>query len=250
MKMDCDIWQDKIDAFVDDELPTGDVREFESHLRTCSACAAEVVARQRLKSETRAAGLRYEPSSKFQAQIAARVGGKRKAVWAWWPAAVGVAAALVVAVFAGQAWNRQQAQNAMVAQLVDQHVATMASANAVDVVSDDSHNVKPWFNGKVPFSVDIPNLENTAYTLVGGKFAYFQQEPAAQLVFGIRKHKISVFMFRDHGNTAALGEQTAPVKRNGFQVQTWSEDGLRYVAISDVNADDVRKLCEMLKAAS
>jgi anti-sigma factor RsiW len=250
MKMDCDIWQDKIDAFVDNELPAAELREFESHLRTCLACAAEVVARQRLKAETRAAGLRYEPSAELQARIATRVGGKRRGTWLWWPALAGVAAALVLAVFVGQAWNRQQLQDAMVAQLVDQHVATMASANPADVLSNDSHNVKPWFNGKVPFSVDIPNLENTPYTLIGGKFVYFQQEPAAQLVFGIRKHKISVFMFRDHGETAAMGEERTPKRHNGFQVQTWSEDGLRYVAISDVNADDVRKLCEMLKAAS
>ena len=184
MKMDCDIWQDKIDAFVDDELSSAEVREFESHLRECRACAAETVARQRLKAETRAAGMRYEPSAELRAKIAGRVGGKRKQVWAWWPVAAGIAAALVFAVFVGQAWNRQQTQNALVAQLVDQHVATMASANPVDVQSNDSHNVKPWFNGKVPFSVDIPNLENTAYTLIGGKFTYFQQEPAAQLIFG------------------------------------------------------------------
>lgn len=250
MKMDCDYWQDKADAFVDNELPQGEVREFESHLRECQACAAETVARQRLKSDTRTAGLRFEPSAELQAKVAKRVQKRQKAAWAWWPALAGVAAALLFAVLAGQIWNRQQSQSALVAQLVDQHVAAMASANPVDVASNDSHNVKPWFNGKVPFSVDIPNLENTAYTLIGGKFVYFQQEPAAQLIFGIRKHKISVFMFKDHGNTSTLGEEAAPVKQNGFQVQTWSEDGLRYVAISDVNAEDVRKLCEMLKAAS
>jgi anti-sigma factor RsiW len=250
MKMDCDLWQDKIDAFVDDELSAAEVRDFEAHLRACPACAAETVARQRLKTETRSAGLRYVPSAELQARIAGAIGKKRKTRWQVWPATVGIAAALVMAIVVGQVWNRQQAQNAMVAQLVDQHVATMASANPADVVSNDSHNVKPWFNGKVPFSVEIPNLDNTPYTLIGGKFVYFQQEPTAQLIFGIRKHKISVFMFRDHGNTASLGEETAPVRRNGFQMQSWSEDGLRYVAISDVNAEDVRKLCEMLKSAS
>ena len=248
--MDCDFWQDKLDAFVDDELPREEVREFESHLRHCRACASETVARQRLKSETRAAGLRFEPSAEFHSKIAKRLQQKQRRVMAWWPALAGAAAALVVAMVIGQGWNRQQSQNALLAQLVDQHVAAMASTNPLDVASNDSHNVKPWFNGKVPFSVDIPNLENTEYTLLGGKFVYFQQEPAAQLIFGIRKHKISVFMLKDHGGTSALGEQSAPVKRDGFQVQTWSEDGLRYVAISDVNAEDVRRLCEMLKAAS
>jgi anti-sigma factor RsiW len=250
MKTDCDIWQDKVDAFVDNELPSKEAREFEAHLRQCSACSAETVARQRLKVETRSAGQKYEPSAELQAKIHKIVFSRKKPTARWWLAPASVAAVLIVTVLVGLVWNRAQTRNELVAQLVDQHVASMASPNPVDVVSSDSHNVKPWFNGKVPFSVDIPDLENTPYTLIGGKFVYFQQEPAAQLLFGIRKHKISVFMFHDHGNTAALGEQTSPVKRNGFQMQTWSEDGLRYVAISDVNAEDVRKLCEMLKTTS
>lgn len=246
MKMDCDLWQDKIDTFVDDELPPAEVREFEAHLRECRACAAETVARQRLKMETRAAGMRYGPSEAFAAKVAGNVGQRRTFHWHWLPAVGFAAAAVMVAVLVVQVWQRAQTRDLLVAQLVDQHVAALASANPVDVASNDSHNVKPWFNGKVPFSVDIPKLDDTPYTLVGGKFVYFQQEPAAQLVFGIRKHKISVFMFRDHGNTAQWGEQTAPVRHNGFVTQTWSEDGVRYFAVSDVNADDVRKLCEML----
>ena len=250
MKMDCEFWQDKVDAFVDDEMPSAQVRDFESHLRECPACSAETVARQRLKIETRAAGQRFMPSAALQERIREKIGSRKPARWQWWPTAVGVAAALVLAVLAGQAWNRAQMRNELAVQLVDQHVATLAAVNPVDVVSTDSHTVKPWFAGKVPFSVDLPNLENTPYSLIGGKFVYFQQAPAAQLLFGIRKHKISVFIFRDHGNTSSLGEESAPVRRNGFVTQTWSEDGLRYFAISDVNGEDVRKLCEMLKAAS
>jgi anti-sigma factor RsiW len=186
----------------------------------------------------------------LQSRIAERIGQRQKTAWQWWPALAGIAASLVLAVLIGQAWDRQQMRNELAIQLVDQHVATLAAANPVDVVSTDSHSVKPWFAGKVPFSVDLPNLESTPYTLIGGKFVYFQQAPAAQLLFGIRKHKISVFIFRDHGNTSLLGEETVPVRRSGFVTQTWSEDGVRYFAISDVNAEDVRKLCEMLKTAS
>src|SRR5438105_1672930 len=103
MKMDCDFWQDKVDAFVDDELSPAEVRDFEAHLRECRACAAETIARQRLKMETRAAGMRYIPSAELQAKIAKQIGGGQKTQWQWWPTALGVAAALVLAIFAGQA---------------------------------------------------------------------------------------------------------------------------------------------------
>jgi anti-sigma factor RsiW len=117
------------------------------------------------------------------------------------------------------------------------------------VLSSDSHTVKPWFAGKVPFSVDMPNLSGTDFELVGGRLTYVQQVPAAQLVFGIRKHRISVFMLRDGAAVATLGNDTAPVRRTGFNTQTWVEDGVRYFAISDVNPADIRKLCDLLKQA-
>src|SRR5437870_5255597 len=101
MKMDCDFWQDKVDAFVDDELSSAEVRDFEAHLRECRACAAETIARQRLKIATRAAGMRYVPSAELQAKLARQIGGEKKKQWQWWPPALGVAAALVFAVLIG-----------------------------------------------------------------------------------------------------------------------------------------------------
>ena len=46
--------------------------------------------------------------------------------------------------------NRSQQQ--LISELVDQHVATLASLNPVDVISTDRHTVKPWFAGKIPFT--------------------------------------------------------------------------------------------------
>jgi|SRR5947209_12134298 len=243
--MNCEVWQDKLDAFVDLELPPAELRDFQSHLRGCAACSAEAVARQRLKSQTRLAGQRFAPSAEFEKRLlGARSASKRR--WNWLPALATVAAALIVV--AGFAMFKQRAGGReLVSQLVDQHVATMASANPVDVVSTDSHNVKPWFQGKVPFSVDMPNLEGSQFTLVGGKLSYVQQNPAAQLVFAVRQHRISVFVMRETSETARLGEDAEPNKRLGFNTQSWTEDGMRYFAISDVNPQDVRELCDRLK---
>ena len=247
--MNCELWQDKIDAFVDSELANGQARGFEEHLRACPACSAETLSRQRLKLETRLAGQRFAPTPEFEARIRGKVAPRRRVAWMWMPALAIVAAVLIIAILAGQFWRQNLIQRQMVAQLADQHVATLATGN-VDVPSTDSHTVKPWFAGKVPFSVDVPNLEGTQFTLIGGRMAYFQQSPAAQLLFAVRKHRISVFIFRDAGETAALGNQTYPVRKMGFQTMTWVEDGLRYFAISDVNGDDVRQLCDLLKKSS
>lgn len=247
--MNCDLWQDKIDAFVDAELAADEARTFEEHLRLCPACSAETLARQQLKLETRSAGRRFAPSYEFEQRVQRKISPSRFRLWAWLPAVVGAAAAIAFAVLLTTTWHDHVLKQELTAQLVDQHVAALASSNPVDVVSEDSHTVKPWFTGKVPFSVNVPQLAGTQFTLIGGRLAYFQQAPAAQLIFGVRKHKISVFIFRDHGDTTRLGNRDVPSHQFSFAVESWAEDGLRYVAISDSNPEDVRQLCILLRQA-
>jgi anti-sigma factor RsiW len=246
--MNCEAWQDKIDAFVDSELPGDEALRFDEHLRSCVACSSETLARQRLKAETRLAGQRFTPSAEFASRLRKRFEPKRPR-FIWLPAFAGAAAILLVMVWLGIGWRDRAVHQQVVTQLVDQHVASLASEHPVDVISTDAHTVKPWFSGKVPFSVDVPNLAGTQFELVGGRVAYLQQTPAAQLIFTVRKHRISVFMLRDHGAVTILGSDTSPVRRTAFNTQTWVEDGIRYFAISDVNPQDVRRLCELLKQA-
>jgi anti-sigma factor RsiW len=252
--MNCELWQDKIDAFVDAELAADEARNFDEHLRSCTACAQETFARQRLKAETRLAGQRYVPRPEFAEQVAQRIAPQRKRSFVWMPALASAAAVLLLAIFVGVTWRERSSQQEVSAQLVnqfvDQHVASLASDHPVDVVSTDRHTVKPWFAGKVPFSVDIPSLENTGFELLGGRLTYVRQTPTAQLIFGTRKHRISVFIVREGKEIAALGNDSSPVRRQGFNTQTWVEDGIRYFAISDVNPQDIHRLCDLLKSES
>lgn len=247
--MNCATWQDKIDAFVDSELSTGEALGFEEHLRSCPACSQETLARQRLKMDTRLAGQRFAPSADFERRIRQQVAPSRNRLFAWTPLIVASSAALLLAAVLALAWRDHARAQAVVAQLVDQHVTTLASENPFDVVSTDSHTVKPWFGGKVPFSVDIPNLAGTQFELLGGKVVYVQHAPAAQLIFAIRKHRVSLFLVRDNPALAALGNDSAPVRRAGFNTQTWVEDGIRYFAVSDVDMRDIAEICDLLKKA-
>lgn len=56
------------------------------------------------------------------------------------------------------------------------------------VVSTDRHAVKPRFQGKIPFTFDLPEFSGTEFTLVGGRMVDFHQQPGAQLIVSIRQH--------------------------------------------------------------
>jgi anti-sigma factor RsiW len=119
----------------------------------------------------------------------------------------------------------------------------------VDVISTDRHTVKPWFEGKIPFSFNLPELGGSPYTLLGGRLSYLGQAPGAQLIFQVGKHRISVFIFQDRlGRLLPPGDTIS--RRLTFNVETFTDDGLRYFVIGDASADDIRQLAEMLKSAA
>ena len=141
--------------------------------------------------------------------------------WPRW--ALATAALLVLAAGLFVAVNRRQGAKA-VAELADLHVTALASANPVEVVSTDRHTVKPWFQGRIPFTFDLPELQGTPFTLVGGRVAYFHQEPGAHLIFGYQRHFISVFIFRDTPQLSMPASFFAD-KTSSFTLRTWTNRG-------------------------
>ena len=122
------------------------------------------------------------------------------------------------------------------------------SANPVDVVSTDRHTVKPWFQGKLPFTFNLPELQGSEYKLDGGKLVYFRNQPGAQLIYELRKHELSVFIVQDGGSPATSGGFSAE-NQNGFSVESWNSAGLHYVILSDAGAADVHALGELVRGA-
>ena len=56
-----------------------------------------------------------------------------------------------------------------------------------------------WFQGKLPFTFNLPELQGSLYKLDGGKLVYFRNQPGAQLIYELRKHELSVFIVHDDG---------------------------------------------------
>jgi anti-sigma factor RsiW len=248
--MTCDVWQEKLDAYVDGDGPQQDSAGLEAHLRTCPSCAAVALGRLKIKRMTQAAAARYTPSPQFRLRIEKSIQKSRKPLWsfAWMPALAAFAVALVLIVASAALWLRHSAREQTLAELLDLHVATMASANPVDVISTDRHTVKPWFQGKLPFTFNLPELQNSPFKLVGGKVMYFNHSPGAQLLFELRNHRLSVFILQDQ-EAIPLTTGVTAAREMAFNVETWSQGGLRYVVIGDAGPADVHELSESLRVA-
>ena len=163
---------------------------------------------------------------------------------------VGVSA-LLLAVMGLALVHRQQERlvaEHLLSEVADLHVATLASSSPVDVVSSDRHTVKPWFQGKIPFSFNLPELGGSDFTLVGGRMAYLRQAPGAELIFQVRKHQISVFIFQEQALHDGLSLWNRPSQLT-FSLDTWAQGGLRYIVVGDASEGDVAALSRLLKAA-
>jgi anti-sigma factor RsiW len=104
------------------------------------------------------------------------------------------------------------------------------------VVTNDMHNVKPWFAGKLDFVPPVTFLGDDNFQLRGGDVAVFLGHKAAAFVYGLRLHTISLFVFES--SDLATRERTI----QGFHVLTWSDAGFGFALVSDVNWDDLRTL--------
>ena len=101
--------------------------------------------------------------------------------------------------------RRRAERERVYSELADLHVATLASATPVDVLSTDRHTVKPWFEGKLPFTFNLPELQGIGIHLARRHESLIcEQTPGAHLIYQLRKHKISVFIFQDRGADATI----------------------------------------------
>lgn len=248
--MTCEPWLEKLDAYLDGELANTEAHAMAEHLRGCPGCAAESLNRLQLGWAVRSAGHRYTPDAAFRARIQNSIAPRRRFHFnLWLPALAGAMALLIIGTISFMLSRSRAGEQQVLSELTDLHVATLASANPVDVVSTDRHTVKPWFEGKIPFTFNLPDLQNSPFTLVGGKVAYLEQSPGAELIFRVRQHEISVFIFQEKA-LVSFGTGATPQRAQSFNLRSWSHNGLRYFVISDVAAEDIEKLTGLLTAAN
>ena len=190
---------EQISAYADRELSQEEASAAEQYLAGCHACTLKVLNAIRIKTATATAvnsvevpadalarltrGLRQEEPQKEPAQIYSF----RAAKW------MALAACLLVAISL-IGWQQIRRSDTLSAELLDQHLAVMSSGASPDVISTDRHTVKPWFQGKLPFSFNLPETLPANATLRGGDLVYVDGHPTAMLLFTVGKHQVSVFL--------------------------------------------------------
>jgi anti-sigma factor RsiW len=250
--MVCESWKERLDTYLDRELPQGELRTFDAHVRNCPSCSADVLSRVQLKRAIHLAGKRFTPSAEFRKRMQQSIASKPRHSLrlGWTLAAAAAAVVLVVGTLTSTYLGNRSGRDQVFSEIADLHVATLASSVPVDVISTDRHTVKPWFQGKIPFAFNLPELQNSEFSLLGGRMTYLEQTPGAHLIYDVGKHHISVFVFQERSLPAKLRDSAPQPDKLSFNVETWSQGGLRYFVIGDASAANVDSLAKLFKGAS
>jgi len=243
----CEYSAAPLHAYFDGELDSTATAAFEHHLESCAACAKSLAELETLRASLQKANL-YERApegfkqavrSQLPAAAPARMAGG--GVYRW----LAIAAGLLLAAAMGwqfSRWESPSQQQVMVAAALDAHIRSLQPGHLVDVQSTDQHTVKPWFDGKLDFSPPVRDFASDGFPLTGGRLDVVNGRAVAALVYGRRKHVVTVFVW-PHRDEVAWG---ASGSRQGYSWRAWEQQGFDFYAVSDSAPADLQQLQQLL----
>jgi anti-sigma factor RsiW len=117
----------------------------------------------------------------------------------------------------------------------------------LEMVSEDPQRVSGWFTNKVNFSVKLPNYQESSgqdklYTLEGARLVSYQNDYSAYVAYRMKERPISLVITSDSAAKPSGGEEIASRGLmfhynaiDGLKVITWSDRGLTYALVSDLD---------------
>jgi anti-sigma factor RsiW len=247
--MNCEEAGILLHALIDGELDAGHAREVEAHIAGCATCAAQLREFAEMRRAMNPVALRHAAPASLRASIEGKlpapeaVASRRSVIkgFAFGAAASAIAASgLLVVVM------RRDDERRIVGEVVSAHLRSLQAQHLTDVQSTDQHTVKPWFNGRLDVAPPVVELTAQGFTLLGGRLDYVDAKPVAVIVYRRRVHVINLFCAPAPGVARRIATM---VSLQGFNVRSWTENGLGLWAVSDINADELAEFGEKFEAA-
>jgi len=257
-----------LNCLADGELSPEQLAIAQQHLETCSSCTSNALGQALLKAAVSKSGHRYSappeladrlkqllisdsqrgasPSRSSQGRSFQGTRGLAFAGWA--VAALLLLAASIVLVQRNlpQFGQIPSERTALVVEISDMHVAALSDTAPAQVISTDRHTVKPWFQGKIPFTFNLPEQLPADAKLDGANLTYLGGQPVAHLLYSIGRHRVSVFLCPRRDRHAV---NELPAEHSGFHLAGFTTGELEAVAISDVDPARLAELTATIERA-
>jgi anti-sigma factor RsiW len=242
-------------ALVDGELDVGHAPEVQTHAATCPVCAPLLRDYQTMDEALSAAARACPAPASLRANIEQALPrptanviplqARRRNLFQGFAlgsvTSAAIAASLMLVMHADD-------DQLMLGDVVSAHLRSLQPDRLIDVQSTSEHTVKPWFNGKIDLAPPVIDLTAAGFPLIGGRLDYVEGRPVAAIVYKRRAEVINLFVEQSTKPATAAAPGGSLKQFQGFHVWRWSNDGLNYWAVSDVELGDFDEFTAKLKA--
>jgi anti-sigma factor RsiW len=161
-----------------------------------------------------------------------------------WLSLSGAAASGVLATLLGTQFLILAAgDDNLMQQVTSSHTRALVANHLIDVVSSDGHTVKPWFAGKIDYSPRVSDYATEGFVLAGGRLDYVNDRIVAALVYKRRLHMIDAYVWPTKDANTSVSKRS----RQGINVIEWTDGGMRYYLVSDVEFNELNELARLMR---
>jgi anti-sigma factor RsiW len=244
--------------YLDDELQGEERGMVEAHLSDCESCAALFARELNFLNAIRKGAPRHVAPPELRAKVekslrvgVAEVSRPRRASRLSW--LVAAAAALLLLLLPMLVWRTLRQSNvpavktsSFALMAADTHLRHMRGQLPLEMESGSPQQISSWFLNKVNFSVKLPNYQESSgqdklYTLEGARLVGYQNDYAAYVAYRMKDRPISLVITSDSVARPSGGEEIQARGLmfhynaiDGLKVLTWSDRGLTYALVSDL----------------
>lgn len=244
--MDCN--ETQLFGYLDGELDSASATKYARHLASCETCQRAEKKWLQVHASLKTDAVRYTAPGHLRHRIQTdldalkiRPEKPRPSRWLWinlgWSSVCTIAFAITMTLYLAIPTEAQLINQ----ELAASHYRSLLANHLADVASSDHHTVKPWFTGKLDYAPVVTDFAADGFPLVGGRLDYINKRTVAALAYRHDQHLINVFMWPASSDSAP---KQASVQ--GFNVLRWSESGMAYSAVSDMNPQELMKLRQLI----
>lgn len=253
----CEDIRERLALYLDNELQGDERAMVEAHVQSCFSCSAFVEKERAFLNAIRGNAPVHTASPALQAKVKQIVSGSnevspQRSRLKW---ILPVAAAVLVLILPVIVWRIVRQYNhpengtasGFALMATESHLRHSRGQLPLEMETTNPQDISAWFANKVDFNVKLPSYQESSgqekiYTLEGARLVGYQNDYAAYVSYRMKDRPISLVITSDSVARPSGGEEIASRGLrfhfnaiDGLKVITWSDRGLTYALVSDLD---------------